>query len=282
MFEVSAKPGVTIVTPSLVCTDSDGGQVSLTKGKVVISVTSTGGTYVYEDFCKDGNTISEYYCLTANPDTYLSGPQNFYGVTNINCPYGCSNGACLAAAPVNVTPTPTPTPTCTDSDGGNNIYVKGEYTSSDKSKINVTDFCWAYTGHLGEYYCDSSGEGIIEVTCQYGCIDGACMIAVPVNETTSVVNVTPSANTPVVIPAQENESIIYSCQGCEISTKCYPFGYRKAGKYCSEESIFVKQLDGKAVCENNFECITNLCVSDQCVTPTFIERFLNWLRRLFG
>jgi len=72
------------------------------------------------------------------------------------------------------------------------------------------------------------------------------------------------------------------CGGCELDEKCYPFGYRKGGRYCSDNNQFFGQLRGDAVCENNFECSSNLCIDDQCIEPGIFQRMLNWFRRLFG
>lgn len=82
----------------------------------------------------------------------------------------------------------------------------------------------------------------------------------------------------VEIPNEED----YACNGCKFDKKCYPFGYRKAGDYCSDEYSFVKQLEADQSCENNFQCSTNLCIDNQCISSGIWQKFLNWFKRLFG
>jgi len=65
-------------------------------------------------------------------------------------------------------------------------------------------------------------------------------------------------------------------------TKCYPFGYRKSGQYCSDQGDFVNQKGSNKFCENNFECQSNVCVDDQCISQGLIRQIISWFRRLFG
>src|SRR5438477_83743 len=60
---------------------------------------------------------------------------------------------------------------CSDSDGGNNIYVKGITQSS--SKTMQSDFCVSET-KLREFYCYGNGVGSVVLNCLDGCSDGAC------------------------------------------------------------------------------------------------------------
>ncbi|MBU4493012.1 MAG: hypothetical protein KKA61_01455, partial [Nanoarchaeota archaeon] len=81
---------------------------------------------------------------------------------------------------------------------------------------------------------------------------------------------------------EEEEKIFYPCRGCELEDKCYPFGYRKAGKYCSDNNQFVTQLGADASCDNNFECKTNLCIDGECISSSLWRRILAWIKRLIG
>ncbi len=82
------------------------------------------------------------------------------------------------------------------------------------------------------------------------------------------------------VKAIPEDKIFYKCNGCELEDKCYPMGYRKEGNYCSEDYEFVKQ--NEKVCENNFECKSNICVSGECVGEGLIKKILKWFRKLFG
>ncbi len=81
---------------------------------------------------------------------------------------------------------------------------------------------------------------------------------------------------------EDSEVIDILCLGCTFDKKCYPFGYRKSGNYCSDNLEFVGQLDKNIVCDNNFECKSNVCVSGKCVSEGLIKKILNWFRKLFG
>jgi len=66
--------------------------------------------------------------------------------------------------------------------------------------------------------------------------------------------------------------------GCMEEEVCYPIGYRRGGEFCQGE-IFVEQLPAGKQCDNNFECGSNVCISGQCISPSLIERILEWFRR---
>lgn len=81
---------------------------------------------------------------------------------------------------------------------------------------------------------------------------------------------------------ETEEEILVCKDSCALDKKCYPFGYRKAGKYCSDEGKFIEQFAGDKICENNFECSSNVCVSGNCVSEGLINRILNWFKGIFG
>lgn len=69
---------------------------------------------------------------------------------------------------------------------------------------------------------------------------------------------------------------------CPLDNKCYPYGYRKASQYCSDEGIFAEQNKKEEACDNNFECSSNLCLAGKCVSEGFINKIINWLKRLIN
>ncbi len=77
------------------------------------------------------------------------------------------------------------------------------------------------------------------------------------------------------------ESLICK-DSCPLEGKCYPFGYRKSDKFCSDSGFFIEQLEGDKTCENNFECSSNVCVSGTCVSEGLLQNILNWFKNLFG
>ena len=85
-----------------------------------------------------------------------------------------------------------------------------------------------------------------------------------------------------------------SCaQGCDIDEGCLPLGTRmkedSKAVYCDVDGQLKPQQKIGAICENNFECTTNSCLSGQCtdlkqelsVQRGLMERILEWFNRLF-
>jgi len=199
------------------------------------------------------------------------------------CEKGCFDGACIIE----------PTKKCTDSDGGGNYYEKGYVTDSEGRKY--TDYCNQRTfftgraitepdptepaqvdlesysseiikGNLVEYVCsvDEEGNDFVSTNnfhCENGCFDGAC-----------------KGKRRVV---EDIEKEFLCSNGCSLDKKCYVYGYRIDGDYCSNSNSFVVQKLGELKCDNNFECSSNVCISDRCVSEGFIKKILNWFSRLF-
>lgn len=84
-----------------------------------------------------------------------------------------------------------------------------------------------------------------------------------------------------IIGGQEEDFLICK-DSCPLDSKCYPFGYRKANKYCSDVGKFIEQLKQELSCENNFECKSNLCIDNQCINQGTFQKFLSWFKNLFG
>ncbi len=74
--------------------------------------------------------------------------------------------------------------------------------------------------------------------------------------------------------------VFYKCDGCELQGKCYPMGYRKEGRYCSDDYEFIGQIEG--TCDNSFECKSNVCISGECIGEGLIKRIMKWFKKLFG
>ncbi len=72
------------------------------------------------------------------------------------------------------------------------------------------------------------------------------------------------------------------CNGCILGDKCAPVGYRTEDKYCTIDSELLDQKKANLECNNNFECKSNVCVSDECVSEGLLKRIIDWFRKLFG
>lgn len=77
-------------------------------------------------------------------------------------------------------------------------------------------------------------------------------------------------------------SVDAQCDGCvDDEEKCFSYGIRKDGEFCSLAGTFSPQKNELSRCENNFECESNLCVEDRCVNAGIIKKILYWLKDLF-
>jgi len=70
--------------------------------------------------------------------------------------------------------------------------------------------------------------------------------------------------------------------GCLYNTQCLPIGVRVNDLYCGIDGTLTNQLKADEKCDNNFDCESNICINDQCVSSSLIQKFLNWFKKLFG
>lgn len=141
------------------CTDTDGGMNYFEQGQVLSETVGLQDISTYQygyrcrafsdcdvagmDYCT-GNTITEFYC-----------DSNGCGNLTVECPYGCSSGAC----------------NCSDTDGGTDYYVQGTVGNHTDECVNATN--------LREWSCSKIENGQViakdeVVNCHYGCSNGAC------------------------------------------------------------------------------------------------------------
>ncbi len=279
----------TVQTDKAMCNDSDGGEEFYFSG--YINYTTDGNKFgIYKDVCSLGNVsnfLREYSCG-------INSSGGVEVLTEYKCPNGCFNGACVnplettqkcgefgyntQSGNINycdynrisydLSVCSNVTYTCSDSDGGEDYYTLGQISSGSSSNQGPScngggggggggsitkDSCTGNT--LIESFCNVNGTvGRTEYKCPTDCSYGAC---VKVGE-------------------------VICKDSCLLDNKCYPFGYRKINDYCSDSGAFVSQLKAGVKCDNHFECGSNVCLSNECVSQNLIERILNWFRRLFG
>ena len=46
--------------------------------------------------------------------------------------------------------------------------------------------------------------------------------------------------------------------------ECLPLNSRAGGNYCTVKGVWLPQKELREFCKNNFECISNFCVSGRC------------------
>src|SRR3989344_3952500 len=72
------------------------------------------------------------------------------------------------------------------------------------------------------------------------------------------------------IKAIVDSKISTECNGCKVDGKCYPYGMRlklnEKQVYCGDDSDVYIQKNDDAVCNNNFQCQSNVCAVGFCTS----------------
>ena len=263
------------------CKDSDGGKNPNILGK---AETQARGQGDWCDYGKGENKIYEAYCIN----------QTDFAIELMNCPTDqpyCNKGKCTASKPQ-----------CSEDDGGKNPLVLGTtFPSRIADHTGATDYCQiTSTGQppengecsgsdcsLREFFCvdGSPDEFYNDIPCSSGCKNGVCSKIEPTEETGPIDIVEETEETgpidlPENIPEEDTSSV---CSGCALDKKCYPYGFRKDGNFCSDkDSNFINQNKPEVSCENSFECDSNLCIDNKCVSGSLWQKIMNWFSKLFG
>jgi hypothetical protein len=128
--------------------------------------------------------------------------------------------------------------------------------------------------------CGSCGSGTVCAS------NGICLTQITPNETSGPIEIPPIPNsTPIsdnnTFNNNSNQNLV--CNGCSLNNKCYPYGFRLSQNYCdSDSSNFINQSIPNSVCNNNFECDSNLCVNNSCVSGSLWQKIMTWFSHLFG
>jgi len=145
----------------------------------------------------------------------------------------------------------------------------------DVAKGSCSSHCSSETGKCGVNSFSVSNECYVEAgSGQAVFISPSQIPAVPVQ--------------PVPLPSEEGgvlsseEKTLFCKDSCPSEGKCYPFGYRKEGKFCSDNGMFTEQLKADGACENNFECSSNVCVDGKCISADLMQKIIDFFKSLFG
>ena len=262
------------------CNDSDGGANYYVKGTMKGILSDSDGTRFDEwtDYCNDFGLLDEFSCGNGTSGGLAFGSQGWNDL--YSCPYGCSDGKCNPAPTnnTNITIKPTTKKECNILEMDEKIcpYQDVDYTIRRFVQCNIT----VIYNNITENF---NINPLSQVTLQNGIIIRNSMtdcgtflnLTILNTETYEKYNGSP-------IPVQTNNSNLTSCDGCK-TDRCYPFGYRKDGAYCSVETLtFVSQKQIDESCDNNFECGSNVCINSQCISASLIQKILNWFKNLFG
>jgi len=239
---------------TIVCKDSDEGFNIYKKGKIECKNIETGEVLATsEDKCQvmagDNNDIRLL-------EMFLSSSFGSGGAYTVKCKYGCLDGACI-----NKDGSSEKMPICTDTDGGDNIFVKGQVEgfyyggkgAQDEETIfqkkSFEDECSTKEENsITEYYCMNGAIKSETISCEDGiCSDGVC---------------------------------ISDCSGCEKNGNCYNYGEILDGEYCSGRGSFSSLKENGILCINNFECGSGIC-ENICVSKNLFQKIVDWLRNIF-
>ena len=99
---------------------------------------------------------------------------------------------------------------------------------------------------------------------------------------TSSSTTTSTSATPTETQAILPNDVLVCKDACPLDGKCYVFGYRKSGKFCSDSGTFIDQLKSAEKCENAFECQSGLCIDNKCISEGFFKKIMKWFSNLFG
>jgi hypothetical protein len=166
-------------------------------------------------------------------------------------------------------------------------YDGAESKSTDREACKSFDYWKKFAINFCEGHCkkDKDGEkcGINTGSISNECYIEETLTAIPVATPVETIPSTPAGSETgtKTTPIKEEPALICK-DSCPLDNKCYPFGYRKSGKYCTDNGGFEEQLKPDSTCDNNFECSSNVCVSGKCISEGFIEKILSWFKRLFG
>jgi len=78
-------------------------------------------------------------------------------------------------------------------------------------------------------------------------------------------------------PLQETKE----CEGCILNENCIPYSTRIDGKFCSIDRKIKEQKTEDSSCQNNYECVTNVCIDSKCIGKGLIQKILDFLGKLF-
>lgn len=69
--------------------------------------------------------------------------------------------------------------------------------------------------------------------------------------------------------------------GCDYNEKCIPVSVRVDNSYCDIDKKIKTQKTEDNSCNNSYECSTNICVDDKCISPGLIRKILDWFKKIF-
>jgi hypothetical protein len=124
-----------------------------------------------------------------------------------------------------------------------------------------------------------SGDGYCPINCKYD-IDKDCQIPDECNSNADCEDKNPCTTDRCIgVPKKCYNDL--SPNGCVLNNSCVPISTRTEKKFCDIDNTFKDQKLKEVSCNNNYECASNICINSKCIEPNFIQKILNWLKKLF-
>ncbi len=162
--------------------------------------------------------------------------------------------------------------------GGTSYNLKLTNLTEDKATVTVNGLIH-YTAKLGESF-NLQGFKITVVNIILNDSFGVPFAEVSVAGANGV-NLSDygiSINGPTLVDGK-----LTCTSGCLYSNGCLDYGARQGNQYCASDGNMKDQLGTNIVCQNNFECASNVCSDEKTCTPQgLVDRIVQWLRSLFG
>tara|TARA_B100002003_G_C14107417_1_gene532661 strand:- start:176 stop:1501 length:1326 start_codon:yes stop_codon:yes gene_type:complete len=252
------------------CQDSDGGKNYHEKG--LVTWANKNEKTELDDCCMEsaptgcsdsGPLLMERFCT----GKYSSSFEVY------SCPEGCVVGACKKI-----------TVKC-----GDGICHKKYNENNPRHSNYCPADCGVQTTGCGDGICDETkGEDsnncpsdcdAVVNTCENGQkLDFECPDGIFVSWCSCLNNEWRCVNSPQTLCKTER-----ICEGClDENNVCIPISTRTETQYCDMDHSFKNQKSEDMNCINNYECSTNICVNNKCISSSFIQKIIDWFKNLFG
>jgi len=219
-------------------------------------------TYTCPNGCKDGACVVEentLYDFTCNPESPSSAYANTY-----TCPNGCKDGACVVEENMLEVFVISENEIKSFIYEGKTYEVSISFIDADEVKLIVNG---------GEASTDKLMEGASTKLS-----DGVYLKILDIKKLEI------AGDIGVIKFSLSNHNYISEedCDGCLVNGNCFSWGYRIEGNFCSINFGMISQKEEGSTCDNNFECRSNLCVNDKCISGSLFQRMMEWFQNLFG
>ncbi|MBS3155318.1 hypothetical protein J4404_02365 [Candidatus Woesearchaeota archaeon] len=273
---------VGLQAPLKFCTEEDKGAV-INIPSSLIGEDNYGTKLSVTDICINNNELKEYYCTKVDAGLWY-GEATYYCGEN-----SCQDGACVGtqvcAQDVKIcsdgsSVTRNPNLNCEFNVCPIQMCIGKDATilqGSTVGGVTVVDVDEAETKCIIEY----AGKTYIIDKGQTAMMDDGKIIGVTY---VAAMHETGAGQDMCTIKfcAGETTPTPQKCYGCFSNENCIPYGTRMKGSYCDLSRSLVQQKMPGSFCENSYECDSNLCASQKCVSSSLWNSIINFFAKLFG